>query len=95
MRLDYNWTKENALVSTYDEDETSQTPNTSSDGCEDNGIDFETIVMIHESKYIIVHENLYSRICINIGGGHFGHLFVALACPLICHYLEHQYFCTC
>ena len=40
MRLDCNWTKENALVGTYDEDETSQTPNTS-DGCEDNGIDFE------------------------------------------------------
>ena len=26
---------------TYDEDETPQTPSSSSDGCEDNGIDFE------------------------------------------------------
>ena len=41
VRLDCNWTKENALVGTYDEDETSQTPSSSSDGCEDNGIDFE------------------------------------------------------
>ena len=36
-----DWTKENALVSTYDEDETPQTPSSSLDGCEDNGIDFE------------------------------------------------------
>ena len=41
VRLDCNWTKENALVGTYDEDETSQTPSSSSDGCEDNGIDLE------------------------------------------------------
>ena len=89
VRLDYNWTKENAFVGTYYEDETPQTPSSSSDGYKDNGIDFENYSVIHESKYIIVHENLYSRICINIGGSHFGHLFVGLACPLFRHYLEH------
>ena len=40
------------------------------------------IILIHESKYCIVHQNLYSLISINIGGSHFGHSFVSLACPL-------------
>ena len=56
----------------------------------------KTIGLIYKSKYIIVHENLYSLICINIGGSHFGHLFLGLSCPLFTrHYLEHRNFCTC
>ena len=33
--------EDNALVAIDDEDETSQTPTSSFDGCEDNGIDLE------------------------------------------------------
>ena len=66
-----------------------QTPTSSSDGCEDDGIDLKMIVLIMNSTYCIVHQNLDSRISINIGGSHFGHLFVTLACLLFRHVLEH------
>ena len=56
---------------------------------------WKTIVLIHESKYCIIHENLYSRICINIGASHFGNSFVSLACPLFRHDLELLNFRTC
>ena len=59
--------EENAWVGTDDEDETSQTPSSSSDGCDDNGIDLENNSSDTWSKYCIVRENLYSWICINIG----------------------------
>ena len=82
MRLDCNWIQHNALVAIDDEDETSQTPTSSSYGSKDDGIDLENDSFDTLTVNNIVHQNLDSRISINIGVSPFRHSFVSLACPL-------------